>query len=439
MTSLRVRLLASLLTVVVLVGAAGAWLTYRNALVVSATFFDYQLRQTALLVREQLTQFPLPPAARSTRSSYDFVVQIWSLEGVSMFLSRPYEVVPGIARDGFSTVEAGGNQWRVFALRTRDGIVQVAQPMRVRAALAREAALRSLPPFLVLLPLLAFLIWLTVGRALRPVQELTRSVAGRPPLLLEPLPEENLPNELRPLIRAMNALLDRLRAAVDHERAFLADAAHELRTPLAALALQVDAIRATPEGAHAQGIDQLARGVQRASRLVEQLLALAREDDPSPRPTVAVSLDTLAREAVAETLPAADERGVDLGVVHADPVSVNGDPAALHALVRNLVDNAVRYTPRGGRVDLAVRAQGSGNDRSATLEVADNGPGIPAAERERVFERFYRIGGADEPGSGLGLAIVRAVASSHGAQVKLEDGPDGRGLRVRVEFPSALP
>jgi len=435
--SIRGTLLSFLLAGVALVGIVGAVFAYRNALAQAAAFFDYQLQQTALLVRDQPSRFVLPPSERATGTSYDFVVQVWSLQGVRMFLSRPFEVVPGIAPDGFSTVDAGGDKWRVYAVRTQDAIVQVAQPMRIRGSLARDAAFRSLTPFLLLIPLLAILIWWSVRRALAPVDELTAGLSKRAPLALEPLDEEHLPDEIRPLVRAMNGVLERLRAAVDRERAFLADAAHELRTPLAALALQVDALREVlQKDAREAQVAQLASGVRRATRMVEQLLALAREDAAASRERRPIALDTLAREVVTEMLPHADERQIDLGIAEAAPVTISGDDEALRTLARNLIDNAIRYTPRGGRVDVSVRAATAHGQAHALIEVSDSGPGIPPAERARVFERFRRLPGSDEPGSGLGLAIVRAIASSHGARVSLADGPHGQGLTVRVAFPA---
>jgi two-component system, OmpR family, sensor kinase len=180
----------------------------------------------------------------------------------------------------------------------------------------------------------------------------------------------------------------------------------------------------------------LSAGVQRAIRLVEQMLALARQEPRADRPHVPVRLDDLARAIVAELVPLADAGHIDLGVAAAQPASVAGDPDALRTLLRNLIDNAVRYTPSGGRVDVTVEAAAAapGGTGRARLMVTDDGPGIAPEERTRVFDRFYRRAGTEPPGSGLGLAIVKAIADSHGATVQLADGPDGRGLAVTVAF-----
>jgi two-component system, OmpR family, sensor kinase len=248
-----------------------------------------------------------------------------------------------------------------------------------------------------------------------------------------------LPDELLPLAAALNDLLARLRGALERERAFMADAAHELRTPLTALHLQTGMLaRASSEAERAAAMETLSAGVQRAIRLVEQLLSLARQEPRAQGERVPVRLDELAREVVAELVPLADSGRIDLGVSTAQPVSVRGDPDDLRTLLRNLADNAVRYTEAGGRVDVSVEEVPAGDGRMARLTVSDNGPGIPPEERERVFDRFYRRAGTTPPGSGLGLSIVKSIAEAHGATLSLADGPSGKGLSVTVSFAPAL-
>jgi two-component system OmpR family sensor kinase len=218
----------------------------------------------------------------------------------------------------------------------------------------------------------------------------------------------------------------------------MADAAHELRTPLTALHLQMGMLaRAGNEAERADAMEKLSAGVQRAIRLVEQMLSLARQEPRVESPRVRVFLDDIGREIVAELVPLADAKSIDLGVSSSQPILVRGDPDALRTLVRNLVDNAVRYTPPGGRVDVSVeRCDESGR---ADLRVIDNGPGIPPQQRGRVFDRFYRRPGMSPPGSGLGMAIVKAIADTHGATVALDSGAAGRGLMVAVSFPADPP
>jgi two-component system, OmpR family, sensor kinase len=436
MSSLRARLLAWLLAGVLFVGAAGGWIVYRNALSEAGAFFDYHLRQTALILRDQPVQYLLAPQLAPADASYDFVVQVWTLDGVRVYLSRPHADLPEVTTLGFATVATSEGRWRVFGVQALRSVIQVAQPMKVREQRAAELALQTLKPFALLLPVLALVIWFAVGHALEPLQRLTALVKARRVNALDALPDEQLPDEVQPLVKALNDLLGRLRAARDRERAFMADAAHELRTPLTALHLQMGMLaRASDESERQEAMSTLSAGVQRAIRLVEQMLALARQEPRAERPRVPVRLDDLAREIVAELVPVADARHIDLGVPAAQPASVAGDPDALRTLLRNLVDNAVRYTPSGGRVDVTVEAAASADGRGARLTVADDGPGIPPEERTRVFDRFYRRAGTEPPGSGLGLAIVRAIAESHDAKVQLVDGPGGKGLAVTVTFP----
>jgi two-component system OmpR family sensor kinase len=439
MSSLRARLLAWLLAGVVFVGAAGGWVVYRNALSEADAFFDYHLRQTALILRDQPVEYLLAPQFPAADAAYDFVVQVWSLDGVRVYLSRPHAVLPQITTLGFATVSTSEGRWRVFGVQALTKVIQVAQPMSVRQQRAAELALQTLKPFALLLPVLALLIWLAVGHALEPLQRLTALVKARRVDALDSLPDTRLPDEVQPLVSALNDLLGRLRAALERERAFMADAAHELRTPLTALHLQMGMLaRASGDDERAAAMETLSAGVQRAIRLVEQMLALARQEPRAEAQRVAVRLDDLAREVVAELVPLADAGRIDLGVSAAQPASVHGDPDALRTLLRNLVDNAVRYSPAGGRVDVSVE-EAAGDARGARLTVSDDGPGIPAAERARVFDRFYRRAGTAPPGSGLGLSIVTTIAAGHGATIALTDGPSGKGLTVTVSFPPAHP
>jgi two-component system OmpR family sensor kinase len=435
MRSLRARLLAWLLGGVLAVGAIGGFIVYRNALAEASEFFDYHLRQTALVLRDEPVEYQLAPRLAAPDASYDFVVQVWSLDGVRVYLSRPHALLPQLTTLGFSTVDTREGRWRVFGVQAERRVIQVAQPMSVRQERAAQLALETLKPFALLLPALALLIWLAVGRALKPLEGLTALVKARRVDALDPLPDAQLPAEVQPLVTALNDLLARLRGALGRERAFMADAAHELRTPLTALHLQLGMLaRAGTESERAAAMDTLSAGVQRAIRLIEQMLSLARQEPRNDSPRAAVRLDELAREVVAELVPLADLRHIDLGVVAAAAVLVSADRDALRTLVRNLVDNAVRYTGDNGRVDVSVEAL----DACGRVTVSDDGPGIEPAERARVFDRFYRHAGTAVPGSGLGLAIVKTIADAHGASLQLAAGLNGRGLSVTVTFPRGV-
>jgi two-component system OmpR family sensor kinase len=272
-----------------------------------------------------------------------------------------------------------------------------------------------------------------VGRELRFLESTAQAVARRTPESLEPITGEAVPDEIQPLVAALNGLLARLGHALTQQRHFIADAAHELRTPLTALRLQLQlAERAHDSAERDKAHAMLREGIARATRVVEQLLTLARQDPDAPvEGSAPVDLAELAKSVAHAQEPAAAARGLSLGVEASGPAVVAGDRDGLRAMLENLVDNAIRYTPSG---HVTVRVGPAGDE--ARLEVEDTGPGIPAAERARVFDRFYRGEAVAAGGSGLGLAIVRRIAERHRGRVELLDPVTGRGLRVRVTLPA---
>jgi signal transduction histidine kinase len=430
MTSIRARLLVALLTLVALVSLLAGVLTYRRVLAETSTLFDYQLRQMALSLRSQVSLAPrleLPPQ----QGDADFVVQIWDPFGTRVYLSRPGLPLINRAVLGFEDLDLRGDTWRVYGLQTVDGVIQIAQPVRVREVLARHAALRIAIPLLLLLPLLGGAAAWIVSSSLAPLRRIAADVQRRDVHTLAPIDAIPVPQEIAPLIDALNHLLLRLQAAFQTQRAFVADAAHELRSPLTAVRLQLQLLdRAPDEAARIEARGELGAAVDRAIHLVEQLLTLARnEPRASGDELAAISLDAAAADGIADSHALAQARGIDLRLDATPGCLVRGDREALRVLVRNLVDNAVRYTPAGGRVQVRVHPAGD----AIVLEVIDSGPGIPAAERERVFDRFHRRASAPEGGSGLGLAIVRAIAERHGARIELGDAPGG-GLVASVSF-----
>ncbi len=433
MTSIRARLLLALLGMLAVIALVMGGVTYRNVLAETEALFDYQLRQMALSLRDQGEVNPTQADALANEQ-LDFVVQIWTLDGRTIYATRPYAELPSRALLGLADVLVHGEVWRTYSVATPGRVIQVAQPLATRKRLGAAAALRSVTPLAFLAPLMAVLAWWLSRLALSPLARVAAEVKSRDDRLLQPLADHGLPEEVSPLVHALNGLLARLSQTLDTQRAFLSDAAHELRSPLTALKLQIESLRRAPDDAsRAQAVTTLADGVDRAVRIVEQLLALARSE-PGAQPPAMERLDLaeLVREAVAETVPYALSRGAVFELQADEPVSVHGERQGLHALVRNLADNAVRYSPRGARVELRVFV----DQGVPTLQVDDNGPGIPAAERERVFDRFYRRAAGGEDGTGLGLAIVKSVVARHGAQVALAESPLG-GLRVRVRFATA--
>ncbi|KRC23401.1 ATP-binding protein [Acidovorax sp. Root217] len=434
--SLRAQLLIFLLAAILLAGAVQGVLAYRSALDEADSLFDYHMQQTALALRSGL-----PPDARELGQglsgedeNHEFIVQVWTNEGLRIFESAVGAALPQIAVLGFANVQARGGTYRVFSLQTRSQVIQVAQNMAVRSGMARTLALRTLAPLAVMAPLLVLAVWWGVSRSLAPVERVRRQLARRQADDLSPVSDAALPDEVQPLVTELNLLFERVQGAFAAQQHFVADAAHELRSPLAALRLQLQGLqRASDDGARAVAVERLSAGIDRATRLVEQLLTLARQEASAAgsTPTEAVDLRAVAQLALADVAPAAQARDMDMGLLESDPAPVPGRPEALRMLVRNLLDNAVKYTPPGGQVDLQLHRK-AGN--AVELVVEDSGPGIAPEHRERVMQRFVREAADSAPGSGLGLAIVQAIAQAHGASVGLDASPRLGGLRVTVRF-----
>jgi two-component system OmpR family sensor kinase len=413
--------------------------TYTSAHQQLGRILDLELRQIAQAVhlREDWLE---AGNVRFAREDVAFAVRAYDDGGRLYFESGmpalPLEA-PQSLDPGFSNVEARGGGWRVYTHVMPEGVVQVGQAEAVRDALARELSLQMVLPLLLLIPVLALVLAWALKRGLAPLEQTSRSVSDRDAARLDPLPTGSVPRELLPLVEQINALLARLAGALEAQRRFIADAAHELRSPVAALALQAQLAERTqnPE-ARRSAFEELERGIERTERLVEQLLDLARLEPRGPaasRETVDVA--RLAREVVGSFAARADAREVDLGAEAAGQALLGGVETELRSLLANLVDNALRYAPRESQVTVAVRRL----DGAVQVEVLDAGPGIPDSQRERVLQRFQRLEGDTTTGSGLGLAIARAIAERHGGAISLADAYPGRdppGLVVRVTLPS---
>jgi two-component system OmpR family sensor kinase len=412
-----------------LIAAAGVYLSVQHEF---NEVFDYELKQVALSFREDSLGMPIPPPI--VEADDDLVIQIWNRAGKLVYTSDQLPVLPPRVQGGYSSIDTADNSWRIFNMESHGYTIQVAQSQSARHALAAGAAGRTMIPILLLIAALGAVIWFTIGRGLRPLNKVAVAVEQRSASALQPLSSADLPAEVRPLVVALNHLLGRLEGALVTHRTFIADAAHELRTPLAAVQLQIQiARRARTDEERADALGHLEDGVKRSIHLVEQLLTLAREaPDLVERNTGPVELAQLARQAVADHVSLAEAKDIDIGVESERPVWVTGNQEALRAMLGNLIDNAIRYIQCGGKIDVGARSQGN----EVVLTVTDNGPGIAADFRERAFDRFWRGEGTREIGSGLGLAIVKNVVDHHGATVSLEPAEHDRGLRVMVRFPA---
>ena len=433
--SIRGRLLAWLLGALLVADVVMGGAAYLRAHQDLDDLLDYQLKQLAFsLSRQSLGSVPVLPGTPSPEP--DFITQVWDRDGVLMFYSRPNMAIPMRPRPGFSNMDWNGQSWRVFTQLDGVRIIQVAHPLSLRREMAADFARRAVTPLLALLPLLAIGIWIVVGRALKPLSSISAALRARTPASLQPLPHEDLPDELVPLVGALNDLLQRLQQAMELQRQFVGDAAHELRSPLTAVQLQLSLLkRAADAKERAAAIERLERGVQRSNRLVQQLLTLARQDPQVPdAATESVDMNQIARELVSDFEPQAALNQQTLRLDPAtEPVLVRGEHDALRVMLSNLIDNALRYTPAHGSVIVRTRRDGP----QALIEVEDSGPGIPPEQRLRVFDRFYRVPrAAAEEGSGLGLAIVKRVAQRHAGEVSLDDAGAGTGLKVSVRLPA---
>jgi two-component system OmpR family sensor kinase len=429
-------LLWYLLAAITIAALAQASIAYRTALHDADQIFDYNMQQMALSLRSSapLSNAESRAGVEAAAENNELVVQVWTLDGVQLFRSVSSARLPQRAVLGFSNVEANNTTYRVFSLQTSAQTVQVAQDMAVRRNMASNLALRTVWPIAVMMPILMLSVWWIVSGSLEPVARVRSQVASRQADDLSPVSEGGLPDEVRPLVQELNLLFGRVREAFAAQQHFVADAAHELRTPLAALKLQVQSLeRADSPEARQLAVARLSAGIERSTRLVEQLLVLARQEANAAEGAKSqpVALDDLARRTVGDLANVAQHKGVDVGLHHADAACIEGQVDALTILMRNLVDNAIKYTPAGGTVDIDIVADGAG----AAIVVEDSGPGIPVEERERVLDRFYRVAGSEASGSGLGLAIVKAIAERHGATLTLGQSARLGGLAARVAFP----
>lgn len=435
MNSIRKRLLRWLLIGQLLAVVLTGTITFYYVRGELEDLFDDRLRQLAYSIPTEGNFVPAEPLPLTNiqDDDDDFVIQIWRDDGTMLLHLNRSEGTPVLATEGFSNHLAHGMLWRSFVLRRGDKLVQASQPFSDRLEMSTGVALGAIAPVVVLVLVLGILVRISVNYGLSPLHTLTRALGKRRPFAMDPLASEGLPDEVMPLVLVLNNLLERLDVALQGQRKFVADAAHELRTPLAAVQLQTQLLQKIDDAEERQqALLQIRAGTARASHLVQQLLTLARlEPEDWQRPFTDVDLSALIKEVVAEQSQPALNRQIDLGVAEDEAVTLNGDSESLRIMLGNLIDNALRYTPNGGQVDVTLRQ----TEGTAVVEILDNGPGIPVTEQKRVFARFYRRPGTFEIGSGLGLAIVQEVVSRHQGEVTLAERENSPGLKVTVRLP----
>jgi two-component system, OmpR family, sensor histidine kinase QseC len=456
--SLQARLIAAAIFVLLLCGLLAALGSYRAAIIEADEILDAQLAQLAqtLLFLSRVnggrTSGDIGTAVHSDHSYTIF--HIWQLKeprpgGEGVYLSYPADARPYPRlilrsgdmdsrrsfdrKDGYSHAEFAGRAFRIFARTSADGVYRViaGQDLRDRQEMVEGIARSNIQPYLLVLPLGILALVGLIYHSLGPIRRLTMEVSSREPTHLAPLAISHVPEELDPLIRALNTLLERLQHAMEYERRFTGDAAHELRTPIAALRAQLDAMRlARDKETRILAHQQASATTDRLARLVNQLLTLSRLDAEGKPSGQTSDLAELARELCQDMGPAAIHKDIDLSL-HALTARLRGDEDALRILIRNLLDNALRYTPRGGRVEVGVGTM----DSLVRMVVADSGPGVLPERRAALGQRFNRLDQPDGTGVGLGLSIVLRIADQYHGRVVFGTGLDGLGLAVTVELP----
>ena len=448
--SLRQRLSLLVLLSLVLVWSITAIASYRESREEINELFDAQLEQGAriILLLDMKRLQSLADADGDSQVVGDgdddhnaqakaLPFQVWDADGRLLLHNASAPHLAFQEKSGFASLsESGGDKvWRSFALwnQHKGFQVRVFEDADQRTHVAGSITSRMLLPLLIALPGLALLIWLSIGRGLQPLQSMSAAIAARGADKLDLITLEKMPREVQAVVTAINDLLQRLSRSLDQERRFTADAAHELRTPLAAIQIQAEvALAAQDRQQQDHAMRGIIAGVKHTTRLSEQLLMLARLDHVDQKSQQEIELGELTRRCAANYANSALEKDIDLSVHAAQIYTLRGDPVLLEVMVGNLIDNAIRYTQAQGNIEIVIAGVG----KQIVLSVKDDGPGLSAHDRGRVADRFYRGEGNGSSGSGLGLSIVERIAHVHGAKLVLESGLNANGLGVSVLFPA---
>ena len=443
--SLQRRLLALVLGLVATVWVGTAALTWFDVRHELDELLDGHLAQAAaLLVVQQVGELEdddhAVDAPSLHRHAPKIAFQVFH-EGRLALRSATAPATPMIApdegfRSGFRSVRIGDTDWRVFATygAERDIQVYVGEQQRSRASILWALLRGTLTPMVVALPLLALAVWWAVRRGMLPLRKLGLALARREPQALQPVVVDGAPSEMKPMVDALNDLFVRIGAMMESERRFTADAAHELRTPIAAIRAQAQvALAESDDALRRHALQATLQGCDRATRLVEQLLTLSRLESADAPALAVVDLSALVRGVVGELAPKALDKQQHIGLDAEPDCRVQGQATLLAVLVRNLVDNAIRYSPVGASVHIAV----AGQEGAVHLTVEDSGPGLAEADLQRLGERFFRVVGSGQDGSGLGLSIVRRIAQVHCAHWSARRSARLGGLAVEVVWPPA--
>ena len=446
MTSIKLFLTFSIIAIITLVNFVSSLRGYRQSMTEAEALFNDQLRQTALLVSAALPEDntseridrQLEFSLDSVPGAHTGVLQVFTRDGTELLRVNTTATEPLVPLEpGYSDVNFGGYRWYAIAYldAEHERWIITAQRDDIRYVLAERVILESVLPTLLAIPVAGLFVWFLIGWGLRPIGRLASALRAKEATDLSALEEEALPEELNPLRDSINSLLERLRGSFERERRFTADAAHELRTPISVLKVQVHNLLSEMDSP-TPSLQQLQLGVDRMGHLVEQILDLNRTaPDRFAAQLAPVDLYEVCQKTISELYPVINAKQQEVSL-QGDRAMIRGDHFALEILLKNLLQNASKYTPEGGHIEVSVR-----RNEHVELVVVDNGPGIPEQERDRALERFYRVGGdrhaTGEMGCGLGLAIVSHIVDLHSARIELGEPEKGTGLRVVIEFPNA--
>ena len=435
--SLKTRLSYWISAAILSVAIIAASFTFSSAFEEAHELQDDVLQQMAVLFdRYSLTpnDSTLTPLSQD-QLEFQVSVQLLGDNPASNPITKNILALPSNLTDGFHTVNLATQSWRVF-VRTLSSSqrIAVAQETAIRDNIAFETALHTLMPLLVLIPILLLLLGYILGKILSPISILAHDVDRQTEHDLQLIPTTQLPSEIVPFVEAINRLLSKNSQVITSQKRFIADAAHELRSPITALSLQAQRLQQTELTDDArQKLNALQAGISRSIHLLEQLLSMARQQDNSIQQHQQTSLKTVFTEVIEELYPLVEAKEIDLGFSQDSDAQLNANPVRLKTLIHNLIDNAIRYTPSGGKVDLSIIE----TEQGIEMTIKDTGPGIANTEVQKVFEPFYRILGSNEYGSGLGLAIVASIVQQMDAKISLTpaDPVNNCGLCVTVKFP----
>lgn len=440
--SLQYKLSAWLCVAIMAMAIVGGTFSFATAFEEANELQDDQLKQVAVLIHGHVVPLVMEKTGKvafanasvlDTDPEFRIVVQIMKPTGIEVLVAnqRPL-LLPVDVLDGIQTLTIRDEAWRIFVKTLNpQQRVAVAQLIEVRDEVAQESAIATIIPFMVLIPVLLILVSYLIREMFKPVTTIAIDLDKRSEQDLHAIDETNLPSEILPFVVAINRMLTRVDQSVEQQRRFVADAAHEMRTPLTALSLQLERLEAVEMSEQAkQRLSTLKNGLERTRLLLNQLLAFARAQQVNNEGKTEVSVQHVIRRVLEDLMPLADAKHIDIGVVGEFDATLSVQEFDLAALIKNLVDNAIHYTPDGGKIDLSLAR----NLEKIILKIIDTGPGIPEAERERVFDPFYRVLGNQQTGSGLGLSIVKTIATRIGAKIELSSVNENSGLCVSVIF-----